>query len=70
MDSLILSFVKILTTVSGIVCTMILSRTLTLVEYGTYSQGNLVVSLVSSMTVLGLTDASNYFFNRAGYGKR
>ena len=69
-DSLILSFVKILTTVSGIVCTMILSRTLTLVEYGTYSQGNLVVSLVSSMTVLGLTDASNYFFNRAGYGKR
>ena len=69
-DSLILSFVKIVTTVSGIVCTMILSRTLTLAEYGTYSQGNLVVTLVSYMTVLGLTDASNYFFNRAEYGKR
>lgn len=69
-DSLILSFVKIVTTISGIVCTMILSRTLTLAEYGTYSQGNLVVTLVSSMTVLGLTDASNYFFNRAEYGKR
>lgn len=69
-DSLILSFVKIVTTVSGVVCTMILSRSLSLAEYGTYSQGNLVVSLAASMTVLGLTDASNYFFNRAQYGKR
>lgn len=68
-DSLILSFVKIVTTVSGIVCTMILSRTLSLAEYGTYSQGNLVVSLAASMTVMGLTDASNYFFNRTEYGK-
>lgn len=69
-DSLILSFVKIVTTVSGIVCTMILSRTLSLVEYGTYSQGNLVISLVSSLTVLGLTDASNFFFNRPEFGRR
>lgn len=68
-DSLILSFVKIVTTASGIVCTMILSRTLSLVEYGTYSQGNLVISLVSSMTVLGLTDASNFFFNRPEFGR-
>lgn len=69
-DSLLLAFVKVVTTMAGIVCTMVLSRTLTLAEYGTYSQGNLVISLVTSMTVLGLTDASNYFFNRGEYGKR
>lgn len=69
-DSLILSAVKVMTTISGIVCTMILSRTLTLAEYGTYSQGNLVVSLITSLTVLGLTDASNYFFNRPEFGRR
>lgn len=69
-DSLLLAFVKVVTTMAGIVCTMVLSRTLTLAEYGTYSQGNLVISLITSMTVLGLTDASNYFFNRPEYGRR
>lgn len=69
-DSLLLSLVKVITTSVGIVSTMVLSRTLSLADYGTYAQGNLVISLATSMTVLGLTDASNYFFNRPEYGHK
>ena len=69
-DALLLSAVKIVTTLVGIVSTMILSRALSLLEYGTYSQGNLVISLTTSITVLGLTDASNFFFNRPDFGKK
>ena len=59
-DSLLLSLVKVITTSVGIVSTMVLSRTLSLADYGTYAQGNLVISLATSMTVLGLTDAVSY----------
>lgn len=69
-DSLLLSLVKVITTSVGVVSTMVLSRTLSLADYGTYAQGNLVITLATSMTVLGLTDASNYFFNRPEYGHK
>lgn len=65
-DSLLLAVVKVATTLVGIVCTMVLARCLSLDAYGTYSQGNLVISMATSLTVLGLTDASSYFFNREG----
>lgn len=65
-DSLLLAIVKVATTLVGIACTMVLSRCLSLDAYGTYSQGNLVISVATSLTVLGLSDASNYFFNREG----
>ncbi len=67
-DSILLAVVKIITMLVGILCTMVLSRALTLESYGTFSQANLVISIVSSITVLGLSDASNYFFNRDGSG--
>lgn len=68
-DSLLLAFVKFFTLGTGIINTMILSHSLSLQAYGTYSQGNLIVTLCANATVLGLADAANYFFNR-GKGEK
>ncbi len=63
-DSILFMIVKIFTIVSGILCVSILSRTLTLEMYGTYSQLNIVVTIVTSITVFGLIDAVNYYYNK------
>ncbi|MDO4243409.1 MAG: oligosaccharide flippase family protein [Actinomyces sp.] len=63
-DSLLLAGVKVVTLSTGIVSTMVLSHSLSLHAYGTYAQGVLLVTLCADMTVLGLADAVNYFFNR------
>lgn len=68
-DSLFLAAVKVMTMLVGIASTMILARSLSLESYGTYAQGNLIITIATSLTVLGLTDASNYFFNRGGGSK-
>ena len=67
-DSMFLAFSKVLTLLFSIVSAKILSNGLTLQEYGTYSQANLVYSIGSSLILLGLVDAMNYFFNRRGEG--
>lgn len=63
-NSLILTFVSVLTSVIGIVVTKLLSVYFSLEEYGTYSQANLVCTTVTSLSILGLTNATNYFYNR------
>lgn len=63
-DSMFLSFAKILTVLFNLVSTKILSTGLTLKEYGTYSQANLVNSIGTSLIILGLGDALSYYFNR------
>ncbi|EGS5729455.1 oligosaccharide flippase family protein, partial [Clostridium perfringens] len=63
-DSLILTFVRIITFSTNIIITMILSRFLSMEEYGTFSQGNLIISVATSFLVLGLTDGVNYFYNK------
>lgn len=63
-DAILLAAIRMLTTLLGIVSTMLLSKSLSLAEYGTYSQANLVISVGTSMSILGLTDGVNYFFNR------
>ncbi|MDU0349609.1 oligosaccharide flippase family protein [Actinomyces sp. MRS3W] len=65
-DSLLLASVKIITLASAMVNTMILSHSLSLTAYGTYSQGVLLVAVCSDGTILGMVDAVNYFFNRGG----
>lgn len=65
LDGLLLACIRLLTTVLGILSTMLLSRSLSLLEYGTYSQANLVISLGTSFSILGLTDGTLYFFNKA-----
>ncbi len=52
----------------SILSAKILSTGLSLTEYGTYSQSNLVVTVGESMILLGLVDAMNYFFNRKDIG--
>ena len=62
-DSMFLTLVKIVTTLSTIVQTKLLATGLSLEEYGTYSQANIVVSVGTSLILLGLGDAINYFYN-------
>lgn len=63
-DSMFLAFAKVLTILFGLISAKILSTGLTLTEYGTYSQANLVSSIGASVILLGLVDALNYYFNR------
>lgn len=64
-DIFALTFVKVIMLSVSLVQTMILSRTLTKMLYGTYSQILLVnISLVPVFS-LGLGSAVNYFFNRS-----
>jgi len=63
-DSMFLTFAKFLTLLFGIVLAKILSQGLSLEGYGTYSQANLVVSVVTSLCLFGLGDAVNFFYNK------
>ncbi len=62
-DSLLLTFVKFVTTLTAIVQTKILSVGLSLTDYGTYSQTNVIISVLTAVLMLGLGDAINYFYN-------
>lgn len=63
-NSVMLTFVHVISTLLGIVVTKLLSVNFSLQEYGTYSQALLVTSTVTSISILGLTNATNYFYNR------
>lgn len=43
---------------------MILSRTLTKEEYGTYGQALLIINFITPFLLLGLSNAVNYFYNK------
>jgi O-antigen/teichoic acid export membrane protein len=62
-DSIFLTFVKLVTTLATIAQTKILSVGLSLTDYGTYSQANVVLSILTSLLLLGFGDAINYFYN-------
>lgn len=59
-----LAIIRLLTTLLGIISTMLLSKSLSLQVYGTYSQANLIISVGTSFSILGLTDGTNFFFNK------
>lgn len=63
-NSILLMVVQIVTTVLGLIVTKLLSVNFSLQEYGTYSQALLVTSTATSLSILGLTNATNYFYNR------
>ena len=67
-DSVFLTVVKFITTFTAILQTKVLSVGFSLTDYGTYSQANVIVSICTSILLLGLGDAINYFFND-GSGK-
>ena len=60
-NSILLSFVQCLTILTSIVQTMILSRELSELEYGTYSQGLLVANFLVPFLLIGLSNAVTYF---------
>ena len=62
-DSFALTSMKLLTMVTSIACTMILSHSIPLTEYGTYSTGNLIISTATSISAFGLLDSVNYYYN-------
>ena len=64
-NSLLLMAVSIITTLLGLIITKLLSVHFSLSEYGTYSQALLVTSTATSLSILGLTNATNYFYNRS-----
>ncbi|WP_305140156.1 oligosaccharide flippase family protein [Thomasclavelia cocleata] len=63
-NSIMLMAVQIVTTVLGLIVTKLLSVHFSLTEYGTYSQALLVTTTATSISILGLTNATNYFYNR------
>lgn len=64
-NSMWLTGVKFMTMFITIIITKILSEELSLLEYGTYSQGNLIKTTAVSLSILGLSDGVNFFFNRS-----
>ena len=68
-NSMLLAFVKVVTSLLSMVTTRILCSILSETQYGTYAQVLLIVSTIASITILGMTDAVNYFYNKH-YGTR
>lgn len=68
-DSMFLAFVRVISMLVVILQTKILSVGFSLSEYGTYSQANIIISIISSLIALGLADALNYFYNNASAAK-
>ena len=64
-DAVVLTASKIISTIITLVVSMLLSRTVSLEEYGTYSQLLLVAGLATSFFTLGLPSSINYFLARA-----
>lgn len=70
MDAFLLTAIKLVTTVLGLVTTRLLSQYLALHDYGTYSQVLLIVSTVASLTILGMMDGVNYFYSKEQDGEK
>lgn len=62
-DSLLLSFIQIITYMCSMITAKLLSVALTKTEYGTYASVMLVITTTCSLILLGLPDCINYFFN-------
>ena len=61
-DAILLMIAKLITIGSTMVITRLLSESLSVYHYGTYSQILLIVSTVTSVTILGMMDGVNYFY--------
>lgn len=59
-----LTTTKIINTVITMLITMLLSRFRTLEEYGTFSQINIITTVVTTVFALGLPNCVNFFLNR------
>ena len=64
-ETVLLTFSKMATLAISTLTSMMLSRFRSFEEYGTYSQLNLVITLFTSIFMLGLPNSINYFLARA-----
>ncbi|MDP9739959.1 UNVERIFIED_ORG: O-antigen/teichoic acid export membrane protein [Bacillus sp. B2I3] len=64
-DAMKLTTSKVITVVISLSTVMLLSRFLTLEEYGTYSQIIMITNLITSLLMLGLPNSISYFLARA-----
>lgn len=62
-DSLLLTFMQIVTYATSMITTKLISVSLSLNDYGTYSSVIVVISVAASFTLLGLGDCLNYYYN-------
>lgn len=63
-DSLVMIYVRILTTVTGLIQGMILARALSIHEYGIYSQVMIVITFAIAFFGVSLPNSVNYFLVR------
>lgn len=63
-DSILLAIIQVVTYATNIITTKMLSSALSLNEYGTYSTVNTIITIAASLTLFGLGDSLNYFYNR------
>ncbi len=59
-----LTIAKIITTLITLASSMMMSRYLSVKEYGTYSQLTIIITLLSSLIMLGLPNSINYFLSK------
>ena len=64
-DAVVLTVAQTITTLIGLVSSMLLSRFRTLEEYGTYSQILLVITPTVTLFMLGLPNSTNFFLGRS-----
>lgn len=62
-DSLILTLVRFVTIAISLIITKIMAVGFSLHDYGTYSQGTLIITTAAALSILGLTDGTNFFYN-------
>ena len=62
-DAIFLTVAKLITSLVSILITKLLAVRFSLYDYGTYSQAMLIVNTATSLSILGLTDGVNYFYN-------
>lgn len=55
--------VKVLSSILSIISIKIVSENFSLEQYGTYAQAILIITTVTSLTIMGMTDGINYSFN-------
>lgn len=63
-DSAMLIFIRLITALLSMIIYKLLTLNFSLEEYGVYSQATLVSTTMTAFTILGMTDAINYFFNK------
>lgn len=68
-DAMLLSAMRVMTILVNMLSSAVLSRSLDLSSYGTYSTGNLIVNLFSNATILGMMDGANYFYHQTQYDR-